>query len=161
MKKSKSSFEYNDSYPTCQRTYVTLLIYLPDTQSPDTVTARLGLKPSRTQVKGEMHGGRKKLWPNGWFLTSEGKVQSRDVRRHIDWLLEQLDHKMDNIQELMHTGAEICISCFWTSAKGHGGPMLDPRILKRLAETGLGLGFDIYFEGDEDVPEGLRPLNPE
>ena len=35
--------------------------------------------------------------------------------------------------------------------------MLDSKILRRLAELELGISFDVYFEGDDNVHEGLRP----
>ena len=143
----KTFFNYNDLYPTCSRTWATLCIFLPDTISPDTLTENLGVQPSKTHVKGEVYNGKVRKWPNAWFLEFTGKVESKEVRRHIDWLLEKVEHKSEILHQLQADGAEIHLSCFWGSAVGHGGPMLDPKLLKRIALLNIGITFDIYFEG--------------
>ncbi|MFZ5905552.1 MAG: DUF4279 domain-containing protein [Chloroflexota bacterium] len=147
--RTRKFFDYNDKYPTCKRTYATLCIYLPDTIQPNTLSEKLGVQPSRTQVKGEVRKGKIKQWPTAWFLESQGKVKSKDVRRHIDWLLNQLEGKSEIIKQLQSTDVQMHISCFWASAVGHGGPMLDATLLKQLSEVNLGIAFDIYFEGNE------------
>jgi hypothetical protein len=142
--KKKTFFAYNDSYPTCARTYATLCIYLPDASDPNAVSEKFGIQPTRTQVKGEIRNGKTKRWPTAWFLGTTEKVQSKDVRRHVDWLLDQLEDKSEIIRQLQESGSEIHISCFWESAIGQGGPMLDPVILKRIAKLNIGIIFDVY-----------------
>ncbi|MBK9927102.1 MAG: DUF4279 domain-containing protein [Anaerolineales bacterium] len=144
-----SLFAYNDSYPTCHSTHATLCVYLPDSYDPNTLSTKLGIQPSRTQVKGEIYKGKVREWPTAWFLESETKLQSKDIRRHISWLIDQIEGKSEFIRQLQSEGSEMKISCFWVSAFGHGGPMLDAEIMKRLAELNVGVGFDIYFDGDE------------
>jgi hypothetical protein len=39
------------------------------------------------------------------------------------------------------------IACLWDSHAGHGGPTLSPDLLRRLADLGIELWFDIYFHG--------------
>jgi hypothetical protein len=148
-KQGKTFFEYDDSYPTCSRTYATLCIYLLDTSNPNFLTEKFGIEPSRIQVKGEVRNGRVRNWPTAWFLNSTEKVASKDVRRHIDWLLEQMQYKSEVIRDLQIEGSEIYLSCFWESAVGHGGPMLDPEILQKIASLNIGIVFDIYFDDDE------------
>jgi hypothetical protein len=152
----KTFFNYDDSYPTCSRTWATLFIFLPDTTSPDALTANLGVQPSKIHVKGEVYKGKVRKWPTVWFIESTGKVESKDVRRHIDWLLEKVEHKAEVFHQLQADGAEIYLSCFWGSAVGHGGPMLDPKLLKRIVLLNIGIAFDIYFEGD-DASETEEP----
>ncbi|MGE5250246.1 MAG: DUF4279 domain-containing protein [Bacteroidota bacterium] len=77
-------------------------------------------------------------------------MASKDVRRHIDWLLEQLEGESEVIRELQNDGSEIHLSCFWGSAVGHGGPMLDPGMIKKIASLDIGIAFDIYFEDDNE-----------
>src|SRR5688500_16478169 len=105
----KSFFDYDDSYPTCDRTHASLCIYLPDTSDPNALSEKLGVQPSRTQVKGEVRNGKAKQWPTAWFLESTENVQSKELRRHINWVLEQLDGKLDVIQELQSRDAEMHI----------------------------------------------------
>src|SRR5689334_16919083 len=145
----KTFFDYDDSYATCSRTHATLCIYLPGQSNPNEITEKLGIQPSRTQVKGEVRNGRVRNWPTAWFLESKEKVTSKEVRRHIDWLLEQLDGKSEVIRELQTDGSEIHLSCFWEPAVGDGGPMLDPELIKKLAPLKIGIAFDIYFDDNE------------
>ena len=145
----KSLVEYHDDYATCHSTYATLCIYPPETGDPAALSEKLGLRPSRTQVHGEEVHGKLKNWPSAWFLGTQGKVETNELRRHIDWLLEQVEDKAEVIQTIQAEGAEVHLSCFWVSAFGHGGPMLDPHILKRLARLNIGISFDIYFAGDK------------
>lgn len=145
----KSFFNYDDDYPTCYSTHATLCIYLPDDGNPNAITDNLGVKPSRMQVKGETRKGKVKNWPTAWFLETSEQVRSNDARRHIDWLLEQVQDNSDYIKQLQDSGCEVHIFCFWESAYGHGGPMLDHDIVKRIADLGIGIYFDIYFAGDK------------
>jgi hypothetical protein len=144
-------FAYNDSYPTCHSTDATLCIYLPDAYNPNLLSEKLDIQPSKTQMKGEIYKGKVREWPTAWFLESKGKVHSKDIRRHISWLIDQVEGKSEFIRQLQTEGSEMRISCFWVSAFGHGGPMLDAEIMKRLVELNVGVSFDIYF--DEDEPD--------
>ena len=146
--------EYNDDYPSCKRTDVLLRVY-PGERSPDWVTSLLGVEPSAVNRKGEQRTnsiGRTRTIPkNAWFLSSEGKVNSRDARRHLDWLLEQLEGAEAGLSQLIvENGVSVDISCVWWSAAGHGGPTLSPSQMSRLGKLGIELGFDIYFFGDDD-----------
>lgn len=81
---------YDDSYPTCERADAELRVYTGE-MDPDLVSRRLGISPSRLLVKGQQItnslGRERVVKLNGWFLSSEGTSASRDLRRHIDWLL--------------------------------------------------------------------------
>ena len=149
-KRIKTFFDYDDSYPTCSRTHATLCIYLPDSINPSELTEKFGIQPSKTQIKGEVRSGRVRNWPTAWFLESKEKVESKEVRRHIDWLFEQLKGKSEVIRELQINGSEIHLYCFWESALGHGGPMLDSEILRKIASLNIGISFDIYFDDDNE-----------
>ncbi len=135
-------------YPTCEQTYATLRIY-PERFDPAEVTARLGLKPSRWQRRGEAWApGSCPAKLHGWFLTSEGMVESRDVRRHLDWLLAQIGPRGDSIRTLQEDGCAMDVSCFWMSRSGHGGPSVRPAQMWELARLNLELWFDVYFGGN-------------
>jgi hypothetical protein len=38
----------------------------------------------------------------------------------------------------------MVISCFWSSARGHGGPGLNPEQMKFLGELNLEIWYDFY-----------------
>jgi hypothetical protein len=140
---------YDDSYATCESTYAKLLIYPGDTD-PHIVSDRLGLQPSRINRVGETRtnslGRTRTITVNGWFLSSEGEVCSKDTRRHLDWLLDELAPRASRLKELQALpGMRMSVRCSWWSAHGHGGPALWPRQLRMLADLDLELSFDIYF----------------
>src|SRR5690349_14749451 len=101
--------DYNDDYATCHRTYATLVIVHLDLD-PEGVTQELGLQPTRAYRRGDIrnpHGSRPYVYPRGgWQLTSEGAVQSRDVRRHIDWLLDRVDSNAGVLKQLQEKGCQ-------------------------------------------------------
>jgi len=134
--------EYNDDYPTCASTYATLRIY-PGGISLDEITAILRLPPSFAQTAETRPPGVKNK-PSGWFLSSKGSVESKDVRRHLDWLLDQIADKASIFDALRNDGVRSDISCCWISARGHGGPSLWPRQMAILGSLGLEIWFDVY-----------------
>lgn len=144
---------YDDAYETCERTYAALLVY-PGESEPEFVTRRLGVEPTSTQSKGERIRnslGRERIVSvNGWFLSSEGKVRSLDVRRHLDWLLEKLMPAEAGLKELQKLPkVKLGVSCVWWSAGGQGGPTLWPEQMARMAQLNLECSFDIAFFGED------------
>jgi hypothetical protein len=141
-------------YPTCRKTFATLRIY-HDTVEPPEVTAVLGIKPTDFVRRGDTHGPSNRAATykiNGWFLSSENTVSSQDSLRHIEWLLPLVEPRRSQLGALREQGHRMEISCYWLSASGHGGPTLTPDVMRRVAELGLGLSFDVYFGGrDEEL----------
>lgn len=136
---------YIDDYPTCDSTYVTLRIYTGDID-PEFVTQILKIQPSDILVKGKVAAGRKSpAILNGWFLCSEGQVLSKDSRRHIDWLLDQLLGKEEQLRTVSENIKEMYVSCYWSSESGHGGPRISLHQMKGLLNFGLELDHDIYI----------------
>jgi hypothetical protein len=135
---------YDDDYPTCKATYATLRIY-HDELEPDIVTSRLVLAPSESQKKGKKLGPNRMAPVGGWFLSSQDHVISKDVRRHVAWLLDQVAGREDQFLKLQDEGYKTDIFCYWRSASGHGGPELDPELMQRLVSLRLIIGFDVYL----------------
>lgn len=145
---------YDDAYGTCERTDVTLRIY-PGEMNPELVTRRLGIEPTSTQEVGQVFRNRlgrdRTASINGWFLSSEGKISSLDLRRHLDWLLDRVMPAKEALLELQWCpGLGMDVLCVWWSAHGHGGPVLWPEQMARLAELNLECGFELSFYGDDD-----------
>ena len=144
---------YDDDYGTCARTYATLLIY-PVRTDPATITERLGITPSSWQRKGGPiagHPASRIAEVDLWCLSTKGRVESKDSRRHIDWLLDQIELLAAELRALREEGARIAVSCFWLSLSGHGGPTISPGQMRRLGALNIELWFDVYFAG-EDQP---------
>jgi hypothetical protein len=136
---------YDDDYATCRKTYATFRVFGVD---PDEVSECLGRAPNKVQRKGALGASRQRYALDGWFLTSNGRVDSKDSRRHLDWLLDQLLPAKDALARLTLEGARVDIFCFWLSV-GQGGPTVSPEQARKLNELGLDLGFDVYFDKDK------------
>ncbi len=141
---------YNDEYETCESTYAVLCIYSGEID-PDVITQRLNIQPSEIDRIGLEHPpnsiGRKRIGKlNTWFLSSEDSIRSKDLRHHLDWLLEKVIPAKDVLKKLQkEPGIKMTISCSWWSAYGDGGPTLWPKQMGAIADLGLECGFDIYF----------------
>ena len=140
----------NDDYATCSETYVTLRLYHPS-DHPSRVTEILDLKPTESQVAGETWERRNQIrrYPlSGWFLCTKDAVESYDTAKHLDWLLSQVEPRLDSLRTLLtEHGWRADFSCLWDSQSGHGGPTLSPALLQRLGAVGIELWFDVYFHG--------------
>ncbi len=131
---------YDDEYKTCAQTYATLCIY---GLSPEDVTAGLGLTATIGQHQGDLRYGARAT-VDGWFLGSKGLVESKDLRRHLDWVLDQLLPQREALEDLVRRGARVAMSCYWLSALGQGGPMVSPTQSKKLGDLGIEIWFDLY-----------------
>lgn len=147
---------YDDDYATCEKTFATLRIY-PGALDPDEVTRQLGLDPSTTQqardarvVNHLRHAAR----PSGWFLSTDGVITSRDVRRHLDLLLDKLMPARSALSRLQAAGAKTDVSCYWVSASGHGGPTISPPQAEKLVALCLDCWFDVYSIGTDARKQG-------
>ena len=143
----------NDNYETCERTLAKLRIY-GDKLDPGSITAVLGIEPTDSQSKGEIkknsRGVGREAKIAGWFLSSEGHVQSKDVRKHLDWLLAKLLPVKDKLHAIQETEDLVMgVTCVWWSVGGDGGPTLWPEQMSLLAELNLECGFEVAFYEDE------------
>lgn len=148
---------YDDDYPTCVETFATLRFYHTDS-SPDAVTEALDVPPSKFQVNGmNIFNGMEVRRPiSGWFLCSKGEVESKDVRRHVDWIIDQIRGSESRIESLHNQGWRSDINCYWLSI-GHGGPMLDPPQMADLAKLNLTCGFDVYSNDNSEQDADRKP----
>lgn len=142
--------DYDDNYAGCVRTYATLRIY-PGAIHPHEVSTRLRTTPSKFWVRDETLAGDGAQTPrpgakamHGWFLTTHGRLDSKDTRRHIDLLLAPLLPVSNEIHLLHEQGAAIDIICFWHAAATQGGPALAPRQLRLLADLQIPIAWNIF-----------------
>lgn len=142
---------YNYDYPTCERTYSELRVY-SDSLTPSKIEMLLGLSPTSSQEKGaswiSSRGTKKQNRINGWFLSSDQIILSKDLRHHLDWLICKLEPAGSNLKKLQKMDCSINIHCVWWSVHGDGGPTLWPEQMLALAKLNLECSFDICFYGD-------------
>jgi hypothetical protein len=88
-----------------------------------------------------------KQWPrkvNAWLLSSRNSVESRDLRRHIDWLLAKIGPALAEIHSLQEQGCTTRVFCYWASKEGQGGPIISYREMGDLSDLHMDLELDIY-----------------
>jgi len=126
----------------------------PSCADPDAISQQLGLRASWAWHKGQPRGRRNIPSRTGiWGLDSEGVLTSRDLRWHLDWLLDQLEPKTDVLHDLRGQGYAMDIFCLWCRSGGTGGPMLSPRTMTRLGALNVTIGFE-FWATDEDEDDG-------
>ena len=122
---------YNDDYQTCEETYSTLRIY---SRSLD-VPKKLNLKPSDTSIYEDV---------NGYFYSTKNVVDSKDLRRHLDYFIEIFKNKVEILNEIQAEGNQVDLVCYWVSQNGHGGPTLSPKQIVEIGKLNIEIWFDIY-----------------
>ena len=149
IKKKSRRTPIDASYSSCESTYVEFLVYV-DKDSAQAVSNILQLEPTKSQTKGDLivnsRGIERLAKTTYWILSSEGKILSKDIRHHLDWLLNQLLDKQFQLSRLQsNTNMSMTVNCIWWST-GSGGPTLWPEQMKMLSQLNLECTFDIYFE---------------
>jgi len=124
---------------------------------PDEVSLAIKIKPSRSARRGDERRNPKgtQLSPHkeGWWqLSSEGKVKSKDINKHFEYLLKRLlPHKETILSFVKDKDGETYFDVLWenTYLYAGNGPVLSSQSIKGMAELNAGIGFDIY-QIDED-----------
>lgn len=148
-------------YGTCERTYAELRIYSGELKR-DEMSAMLGVVPTFSIGVGEETppnslGRSIKGKINGWFLSSESAVASKDIRHHLDWLIETVRQHVKGLHELQERpGVRMSVNCIWWSKQGGGGPTLWPEQMRSLSELNLECSFDFAYYGEEDVGTEIK-----
>ena len=137
------SLMYQDDNPTCKATYASLCVHR-DELDPDDVSSRLGIVPSKAHRTGDEYRYGYVVPTGGWFLSSQEQVESKDVCRHVVWILDRLAGKEAELLRLQDEGHEMYVFCYWLSASGHGGPELSHEVMQRLVSLRLDIAFDVY-----------------
>lgn len=156
---------YDDEYHNCAKTSASLRI-AGDTLDPAAITQALGIEPSWGWRKGEMRDVRTQRVKKTirqrigiWGLGTDGVVESRDLRRHLDSILEKTQGKAAVFEHLRSQGYKTDVYCIWYSA-GQGGPMLSPENMAGLSRLGLELGIEFYLLMESSIPDGSNDPLP-
>ena len=114
---------------------------------PDVVSAQLGMQPDDHHRVGDAVSGRSgAVRKHGyWALRSTNHLASSvDANQHIDWLVQTLGGKLPILHTFAERGAMVDVTLAVHTSAGHGGPVLRPEVLGRLASLGLAVNLDLY-----------------
>lgn len=136
----------NEEYPTCNECWASFNI-ISDSVNPDKITEKLNIKPTRQNKKGDLfvnvlNKSTQKVI-NGWFIESEGVIKSKDLRDHVDYVLDFLVPIKDKILEIQKwDDIKMTLTCSWWGFM-HCGPTLWPVQLEKMSM--LNIAIEIYF----------------
>lgn len=129
-------------------TRLTLSVHGEDLD-PDEVTKLLSCSPSSSHRRGDLRPRSGTPWPKGaWLLSVEGKAPV-EPDHLLASLLDQLPSD-PSVWENLRTRYSVGLGFGLFQGAWNRGFDLSPGVLSKLAALGLGLGFDIYADGDED-----------
>ena len=122
---------------------------------PDAVSLALRINPTnsarrgdeRRNIKGALLQPHKEGW---WQLSTKGKVKSKDIHKHFEYLLKKLLPHREDILNFAKNG-ETYFGVLWenTYLYAGNGPLISSQSIKGMAELNASIGFDIY-QIDED-----------
>jgi hypothetical protein len=147
----------NDSDPFCVFTWVAFCIYGID---PDLVTNKLGIKPTSGQKKGVSsrlpNGNKITGVVNSWILSSKNYVSSKDIRRHLNWVLDKIEPVIEDLKALQNLpDIKMVISGNYLSKEEGGGSIaIWPEQMRIMAEANLEFSIEMLFSGKEDNESG-------
>jgi hypothetical protein len=117
---------------------------------PDAVSLALKIKPTnsakrgdeRRNIKGTLLQPHKEGW---WQLSTQGKVKSRDINKHFEYLLKKLLPHRETILSFAKNG-KTYFGVFWenTYLYAGNGPLISSQSIKGIAGLNANIGFDIY-----------------
>lgn len=136
---------YDDQYKACLRTYCTLRIYTGE-QNPDALSTILACQPTSLWHKSSERGAKAVKPFNAWFLSSRGIIDSRESRRHLDYVLNVLENKKTQLDDYLQGQGYKDVVCFWHSSGQQGGPALNAKHAAILADFDIDISWNIYTE---------------
>jgi hypothetical protein len=87
---------------------------------------------------------------NGWFLSSEGRVESRDPRQHLDWFFDRIESiraKLIPLLQAPDVRAEVS-TIVWSKNGSH--LLLTHGDVSKLAALGIPVWFSYAAYGDDE-----------
>ena len=122
---------------------------------PEQVTEAIGIQPDHSahrgdekrNYKGQIIGTHSESF---WVLSTEGKVESKDINGHLRYLLLLLLPHREVILKIAESG-ETHFDVVWKSTYLYAGtgPVIDRDCLYGVAQLEAGMGFDIYQVDEE------------
>jgi hypothetical protein len=146
------------------------LRFCGDRLDPDRITAILGVQPTKAYRKGKSYfAGPRAGYVTGrtgvWVLATDGLVDSADLDRHLEHLVDQifggpdLKQRLKQLHEVVsREGVTADVACFWRGAPSAQAPTISEDVIRKFRQ--LAAEIDTDFEVSEVWPksasDGLR-----
>jgi hypothetical protein len=145
-----------------QKAFATLR-FSGDRLDPDRISAILRVRPTKAWRKGERyfagrHAGTLLGRTGAWFLATDDLIASRDLLRHLEFLISLLarephdNHECPSqLQELMtRDKLKAEVSCFWHGEAGEQPPLIPAEMTEKL--RALPAEIETDFDADDVAP---------
>ena len=122
-----------------------------DDVDPDILSAQIGSQPTDSGRKGDVRRRGKmdfKATRGFWRLSTERRADAQ-LEDQIVELFDRLTPDMA-FWEQLGANYEVSLFCGLWLKRWNRGTILSARTLSRIAERGLSVDLDIYYEPDED-----------
>ena len=143
---------YDKDYDGCAETHARLRIMDADL-NPDEISCILEIEPTAVHHK-EIPSAL-----SGWFLETNGIIESKDARHHIDWIIDKVSGKDEAFRKLHECGYLIDLCVVWFSECGHGGPIINSAHMFELSKLDIELQFDIYVKNIKFNDSGVEQID--
>lgn len=122
------------------------------------VSEVLGLTPSKSHEAGEPRSQRdSRPWANAMWSLHSALPWTQPLSAHLSQLCDAVDAKHEALERLAEDGYSMDFFCFVEVENGNGGVLLEPNVLRRLAQLPVEVDLDIYADGDEaELVAGAR-----
>jgi Domain of unknown function (DUF4279) len=134
----------------CEYTHVAFRLG-GDRLRPEVIERRTGLVGDFGAEKGRIRPSRREGRPaikqrtGVWYTTTENRIASTSLERHVLFLLERVEPVAGELRALMEEqGLRADFHCYWVSATGQGGPIVTAETLSRMGAIGATLGFEFH-----------------
>ncbi|MHC4502962.1 MAG: DUF4279 domain-containing protein [Planctomycetota bacterium] len=133
-----------------------------DRLDPSDVTKLLRLPPDTAHRKGDLRLSRTKKGKvvecapysaGHWGMSSERWVDSPKLEKHVEWVLSQVEDKLEDVAHILSEGATGDVFCY-SAGRTATPPSLPESLRTRVAALGLEIGIDHYEVGEDDERQG-------
>jgi hypothetical protein len=120
--------------------------------TPDKITERIGLTPTRTCLMGEPRLVKSlRFKEHRWYFEPQQNIPG-NLHDKLNFLLDQLEPHQSMVASLQQD-CKICINICYEAYRGSmGGWHIDREIMRKIICLGADVDLDLYAHGENDLP---------
>lgn len=129
-----------------------------ETLQPKEIDAALGVKATRTHIRGQSRSPDHKIaWKESLWLFQSPLGRNRELADHLIYLLDLFEPKSEIIKSLSKQ-YHVDFHCGFSSGHGQGGFVLESGTLMRIAGFGVPFIVNLYPPALDEEQIGEQPL---